>query len=153
VSKIRAAVNARRSRDFLVIARTDARAVAGLDEAIARANDALEAGADMAFVEAPQTLEEAALVPRRVNGPCLLNMVGGGKTPAVDFEQAKAMGYVLAILPGALFRSAIATFDTVLSDIKSQGKLISPPANGVTGGFQRFGLDEWRAIEQRARGD
>jgi 2-methylisocitrate lyase-like PEP mutase family enzyme len=73
VSKIRAAVAARRDPDFLIIARTDARAVIGFDEAIARANAAIAMGADMAFVEAVQTLEEMAEAPRRVSGPCLLN--------------------------------------------------------------------------------
>lgn len=69
VSKIRAAVAARRDPDFVVIARTDARAVDGLDEAIDRANAALEAGADMAFVESPASLDEVAAIPRRVRGP------------------------------------------------------------------------------------
>ena len=71
LAKIRAAAAARRDLDFIIIARTDARAVAGFDEAVARANAALAAGADMAFVEAPQTLDEVAAVPRLVNGPCL----------------------------------------------------------------------------------
>src|SRR5258707_7944538 len=91
VSKIRAAVAARRDPDFLIIARTDARAVAGFDEAIARANAALDAGADMAFVEAPQTMEEIAAVPKRVKGPCLLNVVWGGKTPEIDLREAEAL--------------------------------------------------------------
>src|SRR5204862_367049 len=73
----RAAAGARRSLDFLIIARTDSRAVAGFDEAIGRANAAIAAGADMVFVEAPQTVEEVAAVPRLVNGPCLLNVVRG----------------------------------------------------------------------------
>src|SRR6202011_5180752 len=68
LAKIRAAAAARRDPDFLVIARTDARAIAGFDEAVARGNAALAAGADMIFLEAPQTLEEVAAVPRRVNG-------------------------------------------------------------------------------------
>ena len=76
----------------MIIARTDARAVAGFDEAIARANAALEAGADMAFVEAPQTLEEVAAVPRLVNGPCLLNVVRGGKTPDLDLRGSRGDG-------------------------------------------------------------
>lgn len=80
-SKIRAAAAARRDPDFVIIARTDANAVTGFEDAIARANDALAAGADMAFVEAPATLEEVAAVPRRVNGPCLLNVVPGGRLP------------------------------------------------------------------------
>ena len=76
----------------MIIARTDARAVAGLDEAIARANAALAAGADMAFVEAPQTMEELAAVPQRVAGPCLLNVVRGGKTPEIDLRRGAGDG-------------------------------------------------------------
>ncbi|MGA7815933.1 isocitrate lyase/PEP mutase family protein, partial [Caballeronia sp.] len=78
LAKIRAAVAARRNRDFVIIARSDARAVVDLDEAISRVNAALAAGADIAFVEATQTLDEMAQVPRRVEGPCLLNIVPGG---------------------------------------------------------------------------
>ena len=89
LAKIRAAAAARRSPDFTIIARTDSRAVIGFDEAIARANAALAAGADMAFVEAPQTIEEVAAVPRLVKGPCLLNVVRGGKTPDLDFGEAE----------------------------------------------------------------
>src|SRR3954468_22351495 len=88
IAKIRAAAEARRTKEFLVIARTDARAVIGFDEAIARANAALEAGAEMVFVEAPQTLEEIAQVPKRVKGPCLLNVVRHGKTPELDLREA-----------------------------------------------------------------
>ena len=89
IAKIRAAAAARRERDFMIIARTDSRAVAGFDEAVGRANAALSAGADMAFVEAPQTEEEVAAVPRLVNGPCLLNVVRGGKTPDLDLREAE----------------------------------------------------------------
>src|SRR4029077_18916147 len=100
VAKIRAAVAAKRDGDFLIIARTDARAVAGLDEAVTRANAALAAGADLAFVEAPQTMDELAAVPKRVTGPCLLNVVRGGKTPEIDLLRAQELGYRLAIVPG-----------------------------------------------------
>src|SRR6059058_3836848 len=93
IAKIRAAAAARRDRDFLIIARTDSRAVASLDEAIGRGNAALAAGADMAFVEAPQTEDEVAAVPRLVNGPCLLNVVRAGKTPELDLREAERMGY------------------------------------------------------------
>jgi carboxyvinyl-carboxyphosphonate phosphorylmutase len=152
VSKIRAAVLARRSADFLIIARTDSRAVLGLDEAIARAREALAAGADMAFVEAAQTLEEVAAIPRLVGGPCLLNMVSGGKTPVVGLDDAQAMGYRLSILPGILFRSAIATFDRVLADLKAERVMRGATgADNVKAGFQRFGMDEWVAIGERAK--
>src|SRR2546421_3678728 len=116
LAKIRAAANARRSPDFLVIARTDSRAVAGFDEAIARANAALAAGADMAFVEAPQTLEEVAAVPKLVHGPCLLNVVWRGKTPEVAFPDAQRMGYQLAIVPGMLFKAVIGICDATLAE-------------------------------------
>jgi 2-methylisocitrate lyase-like PEP mutase family enzyme len=82
-----------------------------LDEAIARANAALAAGADMAFVEAPQTQDEVAAVPRLVGGPCLLNVVWGGKTPDVDLRDAEAMGYKLAIVPGLLIKSVVGICD------------------------------------------
>src|SRR5207253_2413090 len=77
-------------------------AVTGFEEAIARGNAAVAAGAEMAFVEAPQTLEEVAAIPRLVEGPCLLNVVRGGKTPDLDLREAETMGYKLAIVPGLL---------------------------------------------------
>src|SRR5438309_1104702 len=88
IAKIRAAAEARRTKEFIVTARTDARAVVGFDEAIRRANEALAAGAEMVFVEAPQTVEEIAAVPRLVHGPCLLNVVRHGKTPEIDLGDA-----------------------------------------------------------------
>ena len=103
----------------MIIARTDARAVAGLDEAMARANAALAAGADMAFVEAPQTMDELAAVPKRVAGPCLLNVVRGGKTPEIDLRQAQQMGYRLAIVPGLLLKAVIGACDEVLAELKA----------------------------------
>ena len=95
MAKIRAAVAARTDPNFLIIARTDARAVLGLDDAVKRVNAALAAGADMAFVEAIPTLDELAQVPQRVQGPCLLNVVRGGKTPELNLLDAQAMGYRL----------------------------------------------------------
>lgn len=148
VSKVRAAVEARRTKDFIVIARTDARAMRGLDEAIARANAALQAGADMAFVEATQTLEEAAAVPRRVHGPCLLNVVPGGRTPVFDLREAEAMGYRLAILPGLMLKAAIEAGDAALAELKATFK--APTVNAtVAQTFRRFGADEWDALRTR----
>src|SRR6201995_4630077 len=100
IAKIRAAADARRDPDFLIIARTDSRAVSGFEEAVGRANEALANGADMAFVEAPETEAEVPAVRRLVHGPCLLNVVWGGKTPVIDLRQAEAMGFRLAIVPG-----------------------------------------------------
>ena len=152
VAKIRAAVAAKRNRDFMIIARTDARAVAGLDEAVARANAALQAGADMAFVEAPQTMQELADVPRRVAGPCLLNVVRGGKTPEIDLRQAQQMGYRLAIVPGLLLKAVIGACDDVLAELKATHVHPVPRQDmTVREAFNRVGADEWDALRNRFR--
>ena len=154
IAKIRAAVAARREHDFMIIARTDARAVAGFDEAVARANAALAAGAEMAFVEAPQTREEVAAVPRLVRGPCLLNVVRGGKTPDLDLRDAEAMGYKLAIVPGLLIKSVVGICDQMLAELKATHR--HPPLVTeitVAAMFRRFGADEWVALRDRFRAD
>ena len=152
VAKIRAAVAAKRDRDFMIIARTDARAVAGLDEAVARANAALQAGADMAFVEAPQTMQELAEVPKRVAGPCLLNVVRGGKTPEIDLRQAQQMGYRLAIVPGLLLKAVIGACDEVLAELKATHVHPAPRHDmTVRDAFIRVGADEWDALRTRFR--
>jgi 2-methylisocitrate lyase-like PEP mutase family enzyme len=152
LAKIRAAAQSRRDPDFTVIARTDARAVAGFDEAIARANAALAAGADMVFVEAPQTREEVAAVPRLVGGPCLLNVVHGGKTPDLDLAEAEAMGYKLAILPGLLAKAVVGICEAMLSELKASGRHPVPVKEiTVREMFQRFGADEWDALRDRFR--
>ena len=141
IAKIRAASAARKSKEFCVIARTDSRAVVGLEEAIERANLALANGADVAFVEAPQTMAEIEAVPKRVKGPCLLNIVRGGKTPEIELEVAERMGYAIAIVPGLLLNGIMQTCDRLLADLK-QGKF--PPVNSSPArGFARFGAAEW----------
>jgi 2-methylisocitrate lyase-like PEP mutase family enzyme len=146
LAKIRAAAAARRNRDFVIIARTDARAVAGLDEAVSRANGALAAGADMAFVEAPQTVEETAAVPRLVRGPCLLNLVFGGKTPALDLTEAEAMGYKLAIVPGMLLKFVVGVCEDKLAELQATRRHPTPPNEmTVRELFRRVGADEWDA--------
>ncbi len=144
VAKIRAAVAAKRSKDFMVIARTDSRAVAGFDEAIRRSKAAAEAGADMIFLEAPQSLEEVAKVPELVKAPCLLNMVLGGKTPPVNIKDAEKMGYRISILPGMLFASIIGLCDKMLAEVKETGMLARTHSEGGPAkSFARFGSAEW----------
>jgi 2-methylisocitrate lyase-like PEP mutase family enzyme len=150
LANIRAAVSARRDPDFLIIARSDAGAVEGLDEAIARVNLALAAGADMAFVEATRTLEEISAVPKRVKGPCLLNIVPGGKTPPIDMEQAQEMGYRLAIFPGLLLTALITAGDEALRTLKETGKPPATPMNAQVGNaFRRMGSTEWDALRTK----
>src|SRR5262249_51712702 len=152
LAKIRAAIAARRDRDFAIIARTDARAVAGFDEALARANTALAVGAAMAFVEAPQTEDEVAAVPRLVDGPCLLNVVRGGRTPEIDLRAAETMGYKLAILPGLLIKNVVGICDKVLSELKTTHRHPAPIKEmTLPEMFRRFGADEWDARRERFR--
>jgi 2-methylisocitrate lyase-like PEP mutase family enzyme len=154
LAKIRAAAAARRDPDFLVIARTDARAVIGMEEAVARCNAALEAGADMAFLEATQTVEEIAAVPRLVRGPCLFNMVWGGKTPLVSIPEAETMGYRLVILPGLLFKNVIGVCDEALRQVRETGRHPTPGAGlNVREVFDRVGAKEWDALRTRFRGE
>jgi 2-methylisocitrate lyase-like PEP mutase family enzyme len=144
VAKIRAAVSAKVDPDFLVIARTDSRAVLGFDEALKRANAALEAGADMAFIEAPQTREEVAAVPKLVKGPCLLNMVWRGKTPDLALSEAEQMGYKLMILPGLLSRTVLGACDAVLRELRAQDRHPKPTSDITPQqAFSLAGADEW----------
>jgi 2-methylisocitrate lyase-like PEP mutase family enzyme len=152
LAKIRAAAASRQDRDFLVIARTDARAVAGFDEAVARGNAALAAGADMVFLEAPQTMEEVAAVPRLVNGPCLLNVVKGGKTPDVDLADAERMGYRLAILPGLLLKNVVGICEKMLAELAATRRHPAPVKEmTVREMFQLSAADEWDALRTRFR--
>ena len=151
IAKIRAAADARRNPDFVIIARTDARAVVGFDEAIRRANAALAAGADIAFVEAPQTVDEIKAVPKRVAGPCLLNVVRRGKTPPIELDAAAAMGYKLAIIPTLLFRGVIGLCEQLLAELKT-GVFPAPPKDiSPHEAFARFGAADWDELRARYR--
>lgn len=107
--------------DVTVIARTDAIAVTGFDDAIDRARAYVEAGADMLFVEAPQTIEQIEEIAKQAPGPKLINMFYSGKTPLVPTEDLKAMGYQLIIIPSDLQRAAVTAMREVLKVIKRDG--------------------------------
>ena len=144
IAKIRAAVSAKRDPDFLIIARTDSRAVLGFEEAVRRANQAIEAGADMAFVEAPQTMDEVAAVPRLVKGPCMLNMVWKGKTPDLSMPEAEKMGYALTILPGMLSRTVIGACEAALAELRKTSRHPVPTSDiPPQQAFRLAGADEW----------
>ncbi|MGD0147527.1 MAG: isocitrate lyase/PEP mutase family protein [Xanthobacteraceae bacterium] len=106
VGKIKAALDARQSRDTLVIARTDAVGVEGFDKAIERALAYRDAGADILFVEAPKTQAELKRIPGALNSvPLMANMVEGGKTPVLPAAELEAMGFALVIFPGGIVRA------------------------------------------------
>ena len=153
LSKIHAAVKARRDSDLVIIARTDARAVAGLDEAVERANGALKLGADVAFVEATTSPEEAAQVPKRVNGPCLLNMVLGGLTPVMDTQEAQLMGYRIAIQPVILLSTFVTRGRAALRELKSTHQHPRVPGDiTIEDVFRVFGSDRWDQLRENELG-
>jgi carboxyvinyl-carboxyphosphonate phosphorylmutase len=152
VEKVHAAVEARRSEDFVVIARTDARAVEGMDGALQRARRYLEAGADVLFVEAPQSEEEVADVAEAFPGvPLLFNWVEGGKTPPVTFERLKELGFRLIIFPISTLLAATRSIQEVLARIRADGSPI--PVTDRLLSLEEFidfiGMSEIRELEER----
>lgn len=121
VGKLRAALGARSSADFVVVARTDARETLGLDEAIDRANRYCEAGADVAFIEAPRDMAQIERVAKELPYPKLLNMFWGGKTPVVQKKKLEALGFNLVIVPGDLQRAAIFAMQQAAKAILKEG--------------------------------
>lgn len=150
--KIRAAVAARRSRDLVVIARTDAREVEGIDNAITRARRYYLAGADMLFVEAPQTEQEIELIGRKLSGvPLLFNWAEGGKTPPVSLNLLKKIGFRLVIFPVGTLLAATAAVQRILGVIKAEGTPRSALKHGTD--FAEFldliGLPEIEELGKR----
>ncbi len=129
VRKISVAVEARASEDFLVIARTDARSSLGLKEAIGRARAYAEAGADLLFVESPESLEEMAEIGRALGDkPLVANMVEGGRTPMLEPALLAKLGYAVAIYPVAGLLSAAAALETVYQRIRETGSSLGSGA-------------------------
>ena len=149
VAKIKAAVDARVDSDLTIMARTDALAVFGLDEAINRANFYREAGADLIFIEAPPKIEDMRRITHEVNAPTVANMIEGGKTPLLSVSELQEIGYSVVVFPlSTLFASAQAVWQTMQTLYKT----------GSTEGtlnhmmiFQDFnkivGLEEIRELE------
>ena len=125
IGKIKAAVDTRADPDMIIIARTDSRAVEGFDAAIDRMNAYLEAGADVGFVEAPQTAEEMAKIPRSISKPALVNIFEGGKTPPLPAKQLEEMGFRLGIYPSQTHRAAIFAAQEVLAILRRDGDAAS----------------------------
>jgi 2-methylisocitrate lyase-like PEP mutase family enzyme len=122
IGKIKAALDARRSRETLVIARTDAVAVEGFDRAVARAISYRDAGADILFIEAPKTRAELQRIPSAVSDvPLMANMVEGGKTPPLNASELEAIGFSLVIFPGAIVRVLARAADEFYAVLAAKG--------------------------------
>jgi len=122
--KIRVAVESRSDPNLLIIARTDARTTLGLDEALRRAEVYAKAGADLLFVESPESVEEMARIGRSFDLPLVANMVEGGRTPVLSREDLQSLGYRLAIFPATAFLAAGAAFEGVYRNIQERGSTV-----------------------------
>jgi carboxyvinyl-carboxyphosphonate phosphorylmutase len=148
--KIRAAAENRTDPDFVIIARTDARAVTSLDDAIERGNLAREAGADVIFVEAPQTEDEIQRIVRDVKAPLLMNQVPGGRTPMVKTAELERMGFKIVIHPAVCMEAAIPAMETALRRLKETGTdFHDGPTLSPLDIFRKVGFDWWHDIEER----
>ena len=151
IQRIRAAVEARHNPQFVIIARTDARAVLGLEASIERARAYAAAGADVVFIEAPESDEELRLIGESVQAPLMVNMVEGGKTPLMDRETLESMGYRLILYPTTLVRAAMKAIEEVAQDLRQHGstrnsveKIVSfLDRNEITG------LRDYEVLERR----
>ncbi|QTA90399.1 isocitrate lyase/PEP mutase family protein [Desulfonema magnum] len=150
VGKLKAALDARTDEDFVIMARTDALAVYGLDEAIERANLYRETGADMIFIEAPTTMEEMRRINQEVNAPTLANDLEGGKSPLLPAKTLEEIGYNVVVFPVAVTYAIARAVTDLMTEIKNNGTTEGFLDRMIT--FEEFnkfiGLEEMRELEQ-----
>ncbi len=127
VKKIRVAAESRASPDFLIVARTDARTTLGLDEALRRADAYANAGADILFIESPETVEEMRIIGARFDLPLVANMVEKGRTPVLPKADLEAIGYRIAIFPVSALLAAIQAMAGVFGHLKVTGSTVGAP--------------------------
>ena len=151
VTKVRAAVAARTNPDTFIMARTDARAVHGMDDALRRAEKYLEAGADGIFVEAPQSLAELEQVARSFDVPQLANMLEDGATPMLSPTELGELGFAMVAYPTSLIFRVAHGMREALRAMRAGELTASPPELGFDEFKRIVGLDEWAAIEERSR--
>jgi 2-methylisocitrate lyase-like PEP mutase family enzyme len=147
---LQAAVDAR--EELLIIARTDALAVHGIDEAIRRANRYAQIGADVVFVEAPESIEQIEQIAAAVDAPLLLNVVPGGRTPEVAQARLAELGYRIAIHPGAALAAVVPAAIAALGALREQTPAFSGAAS-PEGFFDLFDLNSWMELGKRYEGD
>ncbi|MHC8944087.1 2-methylisocitrate lyase-like PEP mutase family enzyme [Advenella incenata] len=151
VSKIKAAVDARRDPDFLIMARTDAAATLGFEAAIERAQKFAEAGADILFVEAVTEAEQVRALPQRLAKPQLMNMVIGGRTPIFNADQLAELGYGIVLYANAALQGAVAGMQKTLTVLRDEKEV--QESSGLVASFaerQRLvGKPEWDELESR----
>ena len=147
LAQLGAALDAR--QDALIVARTDARAVAGLDEAIDRANAYAAAGADVIFVEAPRSVDEIARIGREVGAPKLINIVAGGLTPEIDAATLTELGFAIAIYPTTALLAATDAIVTALAGLGGHAGAAGLSPATMEDFFRLVGLDDWNGVGDR----
>ena len=151
VNKIKAAVDARRDADLMIMARTDAAATLGFEAAVERAQKFAEAGADILFVEAVTQAEEVRALPQRLPQPQLMNMVIGGRTPIFNAKQLGELGYGIVLYANAALQGAVMGMQKALTVLRDEKEV--QEASGLVTPFaerQRLvGKPEWDALEKR----
>jgi 2-methylisocitrate lyase-like PEP mutase family enzyme len=147
---LQAALDAREDPDTLIIARTDALAPRGIEEAIARAGRYREIGADVIFIEAPESVADIERIAREVDAPLLLNVVPGGRTPELSPERLSELGYRIAIHPGAVLGPVATAALEALSTLAETTTVTTTP--DPAGFFDLFGLTGWQALGERYAG-
>jgi len=150
-AKVRAASDAREDKDFVVIARTDALSVEGFEQALDRGRLYEEAGADMIFIEAPNTPDQLAAVPRSFKVPTLFSMSSSGKTPFLSAQEIQKLGFKVVIYPNFMLLAAVTAAQGVLRELKKTGS-IAGLANKITTFTELFdlvGMREVQELEQR----
>jgi carboxyvinyl-carboxyphosphonate phosphorylmutase len=123
IKKIEAALEARKDPDLVIMARTDGRAVTGLEDALERAQAYADAGADMIFVESPYSVDELKKIASTIKKPQMANMVEGGKTPIVSVRELESMGFKIASFSGTLQKSAIKAMQRVMEELRRTGTI------------------------------
>ena len=151
VKKIRVAVEARGGDDILIVARTDARTAHGLDEALRRAEAYAKAGADILFVESPESEAEMEKICARFDIPLLANMVEGGRTPVLPAARLEALGYRIAIFPAAGFLAAGAALESIYRTLRDEGSSVNARAPLYEFGkfTQLMGFEDVWAFDRR----
>lgn len=150
-AKVRVAAESRDSRDFLIIARTDSRSELGLDEALRRAETYLRAGADMLFIESPESVEEMRRIGKAFDVPLVANMVEGGRTPVLTGAELEQLGYRFAIFPALGFLSAGAAIETAFKALRRDGASTHPgvPLYDFPAFSTLMGMEGVREFDQR----
>jgi len=150
-NKIRAACDARMDEDFMIIARTDALAVEGLEAALERGRAYEAAGADMIFVESPLTMEHLRAIPKAFGVPALFNMASSGKTPFLHKDELTELGFKLAIYPNFAILTAIRAVRAYLRDLREKGTVahLVQDLASFTEWFDVVGMPEVKALEEK----